>query len=67
MSVLHVLPVQGSKQVQIKFNNYKYCTKEPFVIDADFEFILEPFASQFKNSTFTQQHKVCAEAAIFTS
>ena len=40
MSVLHVLPTPGSKQAQIKFNQYKYCTKAPFVIYADFESIL---------------------------
>ena len=39
MSVLHVQPVPGSKQAQIKFNHYKYCTKEPFIIYADFESI----------------------------
>ena len=36
MSVLHVLPMPGSKQAQIKFNQYKYCTKAPFIIYADF-------------------------------
>ena len=32
MSVLHVLPTPGSKQAQIKFFNYKFCTMAPFVI-----------------------------------
>ena len=67
MSVLHVLPVPGSKQEQIKFNQYKYCTKSLFVIYADFESILEPFGRQVKRTTYTQQHKVCAAAAILTS
>ena len=58
MSVLHVLPVPGSKQAQIKFNNYKYCTKAPFVIYADFESILVPLGRQVKNTTLTQQHKL---------
>ena len=67
MSVLHVLPVPGSKQAQIKFNQYKYCTQAPFVIFADFESIIEPLGRQVKRITFFQQHKVCAAAAILTS
>ena len=67
MSVLHVLPTPGSKQAQIKFNQYKNCTKAPFVIYADFESILEPSGRQVKHTTYTQQHKVCAAAAILTS
>ena len=35
MSVLHVLPISGSQQAQIKFNQYKYCNKAPFVIYAN--------------------------------
>ena len=42
MSVLHVLPVPGLKQTQIKFNQYKYRTKAPFVIFAEFESFFEP-------------------------
>ena len=56
MSVLHVLLAPGSKQAQIKFNQYKYCTKAPFVIYADFESILEPFDRQVMQTTYTQQH-----------
>ena len=67
MSALHVLPVPGSKHAQIKFNQYKYCTKAPFVIYADFESIVEPSGRQVKHTTYTQQHKVCAAAAILTS
>ena len=67
MSVLHVLPVPGSEQAQIKFNQYKYCTKEPFVIYANFASILETSGRQVKHTTYTQQHKVCAAAAIITS
>ena len=67
MSVLHVLFTPGSKQAQIKFNQYKYCTKAPFVIYSDFESILEPSNRQVKHTTYTQQHKVCAAAAILTS
>ena len=67
MSVLHVLPVPGSKQAQIKFNKYKFCTKAPFVIYADFESILKPSNRQVKQTTFTQAHNMCAAAAIFTS
>ena len=40
MSVLHVLPAPGSKQAQLKFNNYRFCTMAQFVIYADFESIL---------------------------
>ena len=36
MSVLYVLSVPVSKQAQIKFHQYKYCTKASFVICADF-------------------------------
>ena len=36
MSVLHVLSAPGSKQAQLKFYNYKYCTMAPIVIYADF-------------------------------
>ena len=39
----------------------------PFVIYADFESIIEPLGCQVKQTTFTQQHKVCAAAAIFCS
>ena len=67
MSVLHVRPMPGSKQAEIKFNQCKYCTKAPFVIYADFESILEPVGRQVKHTTYTQQHKVCAAAAILTS
>ena len=51
MSVLHVLPTPGSKQAQIKFNQYKYCTKAPFVINEDFESIIEPSGRQVKHTT----------------
>ena len=67
VSVLHVLLTPGSKQAQIKLNQYKYCTKAPFVIYADFESILEPSGRQVKHTTYTQQNKVCAAAAILTS
>ena len=66
MSVLHVLPTPGSKEAQIKFNQYKYCTKAPFVIYADFDSILKPSGRRVKHTTYTQQHKVCAAAAILT-
>ena len=64
ISVLHVLPTPGSKQAEIKFKQYKYCTKSPFVIYADFESIIELSNRQVKHTTYTQQHKVCAAAAI---
>ena len=67
MSFLHVLPVPGSKQAQIKFNQYMYFTKAPFVIYADFKFIIKPLGRQVKHTTYTQQHKMCAVAAILTS
>ena len=67
MSVLHVLPTPGSKLAKIIFNQYKYCTKAPFVIYADFESILEPSCRQVKHTTYTQRYKVCAAAAILTS
>ena len=67
MSVLHMLPVPGFKQSQIKFNQYKYCTNAAFVIYAGFESILERSGRQVKHTTYTQQHKVCAKAAILTS
>ena len=51
LSVLHVLPVPGSKHEQIKFNQYNYCKKAPFVIYADVESILEPLARQVKHTT----------------
>ena len=67
MSVLYVLPTPGSKQAEIKFKQYKYCTKAPYVIYADFESILEPSGRQVKHTTYTQQHKVCASAANLIS
>ena len=67
MTELHVLPMPGSKQAQIKFNQYKYCIKAQFVIYADFESILEMSGRNMKHTTDTQQHKVCAVAAILTS
>ena len=54
MSVHHVLPTQGSKQAEIKFDQFRYCTKAPFVIYADFESILEPSGRQVKHTTYTQ-------------
>ena len=65
--MFHMLPVQGSKQAQIKFDKCKYCTKAPFVLYANFESILEPSGRQVKHTTYTQQHIVCAATAIFTS
>ena len=67
VSVLHVLPTPYSYKARIKFNQDKYCTKPPFVIYADFESILEPTTRQVEHTTYTQEHKVCAAAAIFTS
>ena len=67
MSVLHVLLSPGFKQAQLKFYNYKYCTLAPFVIYADFESILEPINRQAKQTTYSQQHKVCAAAAVLCS
>ena len=67
MSGLHVLPTPGSEQAEIKLTQYKYCTKAPFVIYADFKSILEPSGRRVKHTTSIQQHKVCAAAAILTS
>ena len=67
MSVRHVLPTFGSKQAQLKFFNYKFCTMAPFVIYADFESILDQLGRQSTQTTYSQQHKVCAAAAIFCS
>ena len=67
MLVFHVLPMTGYKQTQIKFNQYKYCTKTPFIIYANVQFILEPSGRQMKQTTYTQQHTVCAAAAMFTT
>ena len=67
MSVLHVLPTEKSKQSQIKFINYKFCTIAPFDIYADFESILEPLRRQANQTTYNQQHKECAAAAIICS
>ena len=39
----------------------------PFVIYADFELILEPHGRQVKQTTYSQQHKVCAATAILFS
>ena len=67
MSVPNVLPAPGSKQAQLKFYNYKFCTTARFVIYADFESILEPLGRQVKQTTYSQQHKVCAAVAILCS
>ena len=53
MSVLYVFPVPGSKQAEIKFNQYKCCTKAPIVIYADFESILELPGRQLKHTIYT--------------
>ena len=39
----------------------------PFVIFANFKSILEPLGRQTKQATYSQQHNVCAAAAIFCS
>ena len=39
----------------------------PFVIYADFEFVFEPLGRQVKQTTYSQQHKVFAAAAILCS
>ena len=67
MSVLHVLPAPNSIEAQLKFYNYKFCTMAPFVISADFESNLEPINRQAKQTTYSQQHKVCAAAAVLCS
>ena len=67
MSVLHVLPTPGSKQAQQKFFNYNFCTMAPFVIYADFESIFEPLGRNVKQTIYSQQHNVCAAAAILCS
>ena len=64
MSVLYVLPSPGSKQAQLKFYNYKFCSIEPFLIYADIESINEPLGNLAKQTTYSQQQKVCAAAAI---
>ena len=46
MSIFHIISTPGSKQAQIKFNKYGYCTNAPFVIYADFESIFEQFKRQ---------------------
>ena len=66
MSELHVILVPGFKHAQIEFNQYKFCTKAPFVIYADFKSIFDPSCRQVKQTTYTRQHKVFA-AAILTS
>ena len=67
MSVLQVLPAPGSTQAQLKFYNYKFCTMAPLVIYADVESILEPINRQAKQTTYSQQHKECAAAAVLCS
>ena len=37
------------------------------MIYADFEFILEPLGRHVKQTTYSQQHNVCAAATIFCS
>ena len=67
MSVLHVLPTPGSKEAQLKFYNYKFCTKALFVIYADFESILEQLGRHVEQTTYSQQHKEVAAATILCS
>ena len=67
MSVLHIFSTPGSKQAKLKFFNYKFCTMAPLVIYSDFESILEPLGRDVKQTTYSQQHKVCAAAAIVCS
>ena len=67
MSMLHVLSSPSFKQEQLKFYNYKYYTLALFVIYADFESILESINRQAQQTTYSQQHKVCAAAAVLCS
>ena len=67
MSVLHVLPAPGSKQAQLKFYNYRFCTMAPFVIYMHLKSIPESLGRQVKQTTYSQQHKVCAAAAVLCS
>ena len=59
MSGFHIILVPGSIKAQIKFNEYNYRTKVPFVINASLEFMLEPLGRQVKRIALSQQHKVC--------
>jgi len=67
MSVVHILPIKGSKESELSFKQFRNMTKAPFVIYADFESILVPENNQVKFTNYTQKHKVCAAAAILCS
>ena len=67
MSVLHVLPKANSKESNIKFREFRNTSKAPFVIYADFEFLLEPLHRQSKQIHYSQWNLVCGAAAILCS
>ena len=67
MSVVHILPTQGSEESHIKFKQYRNSSQAPFVIYADFESILEREDMQNKRTHYDQKHKLCAAAAILCS
>ena len=56
----HVLVTPGFKQAQIKFYQYKYCSKAPFFIYANCESILEQSGRQVRQTFYSQQNKVSA-------
>ena len=67
LSVVHVLPTEGSKNSRIEFNAFSQMTNSPFVIYADLESLLPPIKIQMNQSLLVQQHRVCAAAGILCS
>jgi len=66
-SVIYTLPAEGAKNAELRFTNFRYMTRAPFVIYADFESNLSPIDQQTDATRLTQHHHVCAAAAILVS
>jgi len=52
---------------ELKFKNWKFCTRAPFVIYADLESVLAKHNKQTGASRLYQHHKPCAASALLVS
>lgn len=64
VSIQHILPPPNT---MLEFKAYKYQTRAPFVIYADFECLVEPINEHIGHSVLYQQHRSIAAAALLCS